>query len=60
MRALHCLGCNLGMTNGFEMINKLAFITGLPIHGAVALLMRFATFAMMVAIVTPATGPSFG
>ena len=61
MRALRRLGCNLVMTNGFEMIDALASITGLPIHGAVASLMRFATLATTVTIVvTAATGPSFG
>ena len=35
LRAGHCLGFNLGMTNGFEMINALTFITDLPYtHGS--------------------------
>ena len=59
VRALHRLGCNLRMTNGFEMIDAFASITGLPICGAVPSLMRFATFATMMAIITMATGSSF-
>ena len=59
VRALHCLGCNLGMTNGFEMIDAFASIAGLPICGAVPSLMRFAKFATTMAIITAATGPSF-
>ena len=58
VRALHRLGCNLGMTNSFEMINTLALVASFPICGAVASLMRFATFATTLAIVTTATGPS--
>ena len=59
VRALCHLGCNLGMTNSFKMIDAFASITGLPICGAVPSLMRFATFATMLAIITAATGPSF-
>ena len=59
VRALSCLGCNLGMTNSFEMINTLALVASFPIRGAVASLMRFATFAKTLAIITTATGPSF-
>ena len=59
VRALRRLGCNLGTTNGFEMINTLTLITSFPICGTVALLMRFATFATTLAIITVATGPSF-
>ena len=42
-----------------KMINTFAFVTGLPIRGAVASLIRFATFATAIAIITAATGPSF-
>ena len=59
VRALCCLGCQLGMTNSFEMINTLALVASFPIRGAVASLMRFATFATTLAIITAATGPSF-
>ena len=59
VRALRCLGCNLRMTNSFEMINTLALIASFPIRGAVASLMRFATFTTTLAIITTATGPSF-
>ena len=59
VRALCCLGCNLGTTNSFEMINTLALVASFAIRGAVALLMRFATFATTLAIITAATGPSF-
>ena len=59
MRPLRHLGCNLGMTHSLKMINNFAFVTVLPIHRAVTSLMRFATFATMMAIITAATGPSF-
>ena len=50
---------DIGTTNSFEMINTLALVASFPICGAVASLMRFATFATTLAIVTPATGLSF-
>ena len=59
VRALGRLGCNLGMTNGFEMIDAFAPIASFPIHGTVAPFMRLATFATTLAIITAATGPSF-
>ena len=59
VRALCRLGCNLGMTNSFEMINTLTLIASFPICGTVAPLMRLATFATTLAIITAATGPSF-
>ena len=59
VRALCRLGCNLGMTNSFEMIDAFAPIASFPIHGTVAPFMRLATFATTLAIITAATGPSF-
>ena len=59
VRALCRLGCNLGTTNCFEVINALTFIASFPIRGTVAPFMRLATFATMLAIITMATGPSF-
>ena len=59
VRALAPLGCNLWMTNGFEMIDAFAPIASFPIRGTVAPFMRFATVATMMASITAATGPSF-
>ena len=43
-----------------KMINTFAFVTGLTIHGVVASLMRFATFATTIGhYYRAATGPSF-
>ena len=59
VRALCRLGCNLGTTNSFEMIDAFAPIASFPICGTVAPFMRLATFATTLAIITVATGPSF-
>ena len=59
VRALSHLGCNLWMTDSLEMIDAFAPIARLPISRTVALLMRLATFATTLAIITAATGPSF-
>ena len=58
VRALGHLGCNLGTTNGFKMIDAFAPIASFPIRRTVAPLMRLATFATTLAIITAATGPS--
>ena len=59
VRALSRLGCNLVTTDSFEMIDAFAPIASFPIRRTVAPLMRLATFATTLAIITAATGPSF-
>ena len=59
VRALSRLGCNLWMTDSLEMIDAFAPIARFPIRRTIAPLMRLATFATTLAIITAATGPSF-